>query len=93
MIKWSIKTLYSGKYKEYLLELEKDKFYDENKLHRIDSTLLWNVTFCYFKLYGNNNNKTIESIKKSIKNHQNILYININKNITRKGATLMLWYI
>ncbi len=63
----------------------KKKILNEKKLYRTDWTLSWNITFCYFKLYGNKNNKTIESIKKSIQNHEYILYnlINIKKKIVQ----------
>ena len=67
--------LFGHQYEAYLEELKKEKFYDEKKVHRIDSNLSWNVTFCYFLLYGRRSPKTIESVKKSIQFHCNILYI------------------
>lgn len=74
--------LYAARYEAYLEELKKEKFYDEKKLHRIDSTLSWNVTFCYMKLYGAEHQLTIESIKKSIQHHEYILYVLISMKAT-----------
>mmetsp|Transcript_36378 Transcript_36378/g.59775 ORF Transcript_36378/g.59775 Transcript_36378/m.59775 type:complete len:638 (+) Transcript_36378:108-2021(+) len=67
--------LYARQFDAYLEEIKNESFYSEQDIHRCDSAISWNITFCLFKLHGRKHQKVIESIKKSLQFHEYLLYV------------------